>query len=105
MLSLPTMNPTKAPERTEEDKNVATITEKHIRGDEIADRVRQQTKRLGLNRRYTFILQTEDNEPTQSKATRPKCEELEIFGMWKDRADMQNPTEYVQKLRQPRYKI
>lgn len=33
----------------------------------------------------------------------PKAEDQPIFGMWKDRDDMADPTAWVRKLREPRY--
>ena len=36
-------------------------------------------------------------------ATRNERKENPIFGMWKDRTEMKNPSEYVRKLRRGRY--
>ncbi len=56
-----------------------------------------------LNTHVRVVIEVVEAEALQNKK-KIKFSELSICGMWADREDIEDPAEYVRKLREPRYK-
>lgn len=79
----------------------------NARGLSIADVVQMTLKQIADKKRLPANLaasRSRGSEEAVSKGTSDSLTALPAFGMWADRKDMENPTEWVQNLRRGRYR-
>lgn len=79
----------------------------NARGLSIADVVQMTLKQIADKKRLpTHLAMPRSHGPEKviSKSSGDDLTSLPAFGMWADRADMENPTEWVQNLRKGRYR-
>jgi hypothetical protein len=73
---------------------------------EFPEYLKRKRLRTPLTRHVRIVVHDleELEEENLIKENRPKFSELSICGMWADNKEMEDPSAYVRKIREPRYK-
>jgi DNA-damage-inducible protein J len=79
-----------------------------VQGLSVSDAVQIFLKKIVADKRLPFYLQLHSAQNEEQSDTILSKEEylanLPFFGMWADREDMENPTEWVQNIRRGRFR-